>query len=498
MSGNDIEITIGAKNDANSEIESIGKTTQKTEKVIVKSMGSTEEAFDTAARGSSKLGDALDKTEGFTGKLGEGIGGVDQAMSGLSDAMNYNSEKARALQRAQQDVEQAVTDARQATEDLNQAQRDGAQSAIDSKQAAVDLAQAQLDSTSKKKAYDDAVKKSGPNSAAARQALIDYKQTLVDVNQAEEDGKQAQRDAQQASIDTAQALTDQKSAATDLSEAQSNLSSQNSIFGKVSGTASLLSGILGGLSGVIGAVTAVQWAWNAAMTANPIGLVVAAIVIVIGIIIYLAVKTKFFQTVWHVAWGAIKTAAVAVWSALKKAGSATFNWLGKAVKTVVKATKSAFSILASVLTAPYRLAFRAIASLWNSTLGKLSFTIPSWVPGIGGAGFRMPKIPSLAVGGDVLKSGLAYIHQGERVSTAADAQRYNKGATGGSHAEMLNVHVTLEINGSGDDALSELLVERLNKNSSVKAAVNKVIRSTVVSAGNGSVQTAYGKRGAKV
>lgn len=51
------------------------------------------------------------------------------------------------------------------------------------------------------------------------------------------------------------------------------------------------------------------------------------------------------------------------------------------------------------LVAPFRAAFNAIASAWNSTVGKLSFQVPGWVPELGGKGFSMPTIPGYATGG---------------------------------------------------------------------------------------------------
>ena len=68
--------------------------------------------------------------------------------------------------------------------------------------------------------------------------------------------------------------------------------------------------------------------------------------------------------------------------------------------------------VADVITAPFRAAFRAVAGLWNNTVGKLSFSVPSWVPGIGGKGFDVPDIPMLAQGGIVTGPTLAMI--GER------------------------------------------------------------------------------------
>lgn len=150
-----------------------------------------------------------------------------------------------------------------------------------------------------------------------------------------------------------------------------------------------------------------QWLLNAALNANPIALVVIAIVALVAIVVVIATKTTWFQTIWKAAWGGIKTAAVAVW-----------DWL----KALPGNIASVFSTLASAISAPFRAAFNAVASIWNNTVGSLSFHIPSWVPGIGGDGFSMPKIPRFHSGGilpgapgqESLFLGMA----GERITTA--------------------------------------------------------------------------------
>lgn len=77
----------------------------------------------------------------------------------------------------------------------------------------------------------------------------------------------------------------------------------------------------------------------------------------------------------------------AKWDKVKEAGSGALN----GIKEVARS------------------AFNGIASLWNSTVGKLSFTIPSWVPKIGGNGWDVPDIPMLAAGGIVNSATLALI-----------------------------------------------------------------------------------------
>lgn len=63
---------------------------------------------------------------------------------------------------------------------------------------------------------------------------------------------------------------------------------------------------LGALAVAIGVITAVQWAWNAAQLASPTTWIILGIVALIALIVYLATKTKFFQTIWEAVWGFLK------------------------------------------------------------------------------------------------------------------------------------------------------------------------------------------------
>lgn len=51
---------------------------------------------------------------------------------------------------------------------------------------------------------------------------------------------------------------------------------------------------------------------------------------------------------------------------------------------------SALGGVADAVTAPFRAGFNAIKGVWNNTVGKIGFSIPDWVPGIGGKRFQMP------------------------------------------------------------------------------------------------------------
>jgi hypothetical protein len=60
--------------------------------------------------------------------------------------------------------------------------------------------------------------------------------------------------------------------------------------------------------------TGVQWLLNAALTANPIGLIIVGIAALIAIIVLIATKTTWFQTIWEYTWGAIQTVIKFFWN----------------------------------------------------------------------------------------------------------------------------------------------------------------------------------------
>lgn len=72
---------------------------------------------------------------------------------------------------------------------------------------------------------------------------------------------------------------------------------------------------------------------------------------------------------------------------------------------LVDSIGSIFWGVIEVITSPFRYAFNQIRKLWNSTIGGMNFTVPDWVPGIGGKSFGLPKLASggiLTHGGTVM------------------------------------------------------------------------------------------------
>ncbi len=415
------------------------------------SVAGVGESATAASQDMARAGQSATDYTDRIGKLGAGVEGMSgafdsagAAVQAMVDVQNAGRERAMRLARANADVEQAMIDSRQAAvdlrqaqEDLNQSQLDGKQAAIDVEQAEIDARQAKLDAKQAQEDYNTAVKEHGRDSNEARQAQIDLTQAMSDLNQArldEEqaiaDARQAQIDGTQATVDATQAVRDGKDAQLDLNDAlhEANPSGLQQWADKIN----MITPILSGLVGVVGLVTAAQWAWNAAQLASPVTWIILAIVALVAVIVLIATKTDWFQRAWRASWGWIKDAAANTWDFLKKIP----GWLG-----------TAFSVVAKAITAPFRAAFNFIADAWNHTIGSLSWSVPGWVPFIGGNTINVPNLPKFHSGGVVPgapgSEQLAILQAGETVTPA-----------GAAPALVIR---------SGGAALDDLLVEVLSR-----------------------------------
>jgi hypothetical protein len=152
-----------------------------------------------------------------------------------------------------------------------------------------------------------------------------------------------------------------------------------------------------------------------------------------------------------------------------------FDIVRKVVDTVidgiVTGTKFAFDVLKNYFTAVlgiYKGIFNGIASLWNNTIGKLSFEFPGWVPGLGGRGFSVPNIPYLADGGIVTGPTLAMI--GESGPEAVIPLNGTNGGMGGG--------VTINVSGGISSAadIGRSVVDALTQYTQVYGPLNLAIR----------------------
>jgi hypothetical protein len=138
--------------------------------------------------------------------------------------------------------------------------------------------------------------------------------------------------------------------------------------------------ILLGIGIAIATIAAAIVAVNVAMALNPFSLIAIAVVGLGALLVTAYKKFEPFKTVVDAVFGGIEF------------------WI---TEVTIPAFRTMYTVAKTI--------FNGIARVWNNTFGKLSFSVPDWVPGIGGKGFDVPNIPMLAEGGIVNSPTLALI-----------------------------------------------------------------------------------------
>lgn len=180
------------------------------------------------------------------------------------------------------------------------------------------------------------------------------------------------------------------------------------------------------------AVAAAQWLWNAALAANPIGLIVLAVIGLIALIVILWQRSETFRKIVTAAWEAVLSVVKVVWSWLaeKLAGAwkviqVVARAVGLVVSTYVKAWVTVISAvvgwlrdklgptfdwLKSVAGKALQLVLTPLQAMWElfqkvwevikkvvDIIGKIKIPeIPSWLNPFDG-GKAAPVAPSSAV-----------------------------------------------------------------------------------------------------
>lgn len=185
-----------------------------------------------------------------------------------------------------------------------------------------------------------------------------------------------------------------------------------------------------------------------AFLTSPITLVIAAIGALIAII-YLLIKnwdavkeaaskcwdwivqkwkgaSEWFKNViltplttrWNTFWTGVKTGASNAWTNLQNAWSGCVGWFKSTIiSPVSSAFKGLWNGIKSFLTNPlegiktmFRNAFNWIIGKVNAMIGGLNkIKLPDWVPGLGGKGINIPKIPTLWKGSNYTLGGLTLV-----------------------------------------------------------------------------------------
>lgn len=146
-----------------------------------------------------------------------------------------------------------------------------------------------------------------------------------------------------------------------------------------------LTGGFSALQPMIGGVGTMFKGLSGTLMTPPMGIILLIAGLVAALVIAYQ-KSETFRDIVQGAFNTVKDAAIGVWEFIKT--------LPEKIMGIAGAIKDA-------VMWPYKTAFNLVAKAWNSTVGKLSFEIPSWVPGMGGKGFSMPKLPEFHTGGVV-------------------------------------------------------------------------------------------------
>lgn len=121
---------------------------------------------------------------------------------------------------------------------------------------------------------------------------------------------------------------------------------------------------------------AAQWLVNAAMSANPIGLIIAAIVLLVAGIILLWKKSETFRTIVLAVWAAVQKAVKVVvdwilntaWPFLKK----IFAAIGQINQTLLATVKRVWNAVKAFIVGVVTSLYRTNASLWAKIYGTIS------------------------------------------------------------------------------------------------------------------------------
>ena len=176
----------------------------------------------------------------------------------------------------------------------------------------------------------------------------------------------------------------------------------------------------------IATIAAAIVAVNIAMALNPFSLIAIGVVGLGALLVTAYKKFEPFKTVVDTVFGAIK------------------YWITEVTIPSIKLMLTVFKTV-----------FNGIASIWNNTVGKISFEIPKWVPGLGGKGFDMPNIPMLANGGIVTSPTLALIGEAGPEAVIPLSQMGN---TGGGMNITVNAGLV-----STPDQIGQQIIEAIQR-----------------------------------
>lgn len=177
----------------------------------------------------------------------------------------------------------------------------------------------------------------------------------------------------------------------------------------------------------------------------------------------------YWQMLWNVAqsvWDNISSKVSTAWGILSgifeniKTGISTVWGFFQTAKDIIG---NVFSNIADAISGPFKTAFNFISDAWNNTVGSLSWSVPGWVPIIGGNKIEAPKLPRFETGGIFNTamgggSGLAVLHDNEMILNPQQQKAlFGGGNLGGGPA----INVTINTVAGDPDAIERVVIDAI-------------------------------------
>ena len=222
------------------------------------------------------------------------------------------------------------------------------------------------------------------------------------------------------------------------------------------------------LEGVQKAVTVAQGLLNAVMSANPIGLIVAAIAALVAAFIYLWNTNEDFRNFWIGAWDSIKSAFETAWNGIKKFFEEDIpNTFNKLIDWFSDLPSKALDLGKNIVSGLWN----GISNAWQWLKSKVEDLTEGLVGGLKSLlGINSPSKVFASIG-DNLALGLGEGYEDAMVQVARDMQKISEDAIPTIEAPSINQgygtngvyggmrDIVINIDGSGlsvDEIASEL------------------------------------------
>ena len=200
----------------------------------------------------------------------------------------------------------------------------------------------------------------------------------------------------------------------------------------VQAVTSTVNDTVGAFSSITKTAAGVQWLFNAAMTANPIGIVVAAIAALVGGLVLFFTKTETGRKVWE----KFTQVASAAWDFVKGAAEKAWSWfqgtLWPGIKTGFEVAGTVFNTFRDVVGRVFDRVKQVMQPVLD-IITKIKDGIGGAISGIGNVLSHVPGLGSLgghATGGFISGPGsgtsdsiIARVSNGEFIVNAQSASR---------------------------------------------------------------------------